>query len=107
MRPVGAAMWRPSQSEIHELEAATPVALGRAIDAGQIPEDVDLKGYVRQYRGDRRQKRKLIRIDYYCESAKDLAAKHAAVSGGGSCFVHASYDPESGQFLRWWSGSLR
>lgn len=74
---------------------------------GQVPENVDVTDYVRQYSGTLVEGEHYIRVIFICPAKASLAREFFRVSGGALCFVRATYDVGLGRLVGWRVGSKR
>ena len=91
----------PTAGDIDALEALTTESLAAAHAAGEVPREVDLSTYVRQYKGYRHDGGRFIEVEFICEGSKMLARKHVKVAAGYTCFVHALYRVDENTLGRW------
>lgn len=91
----------PDPAAIAALEAELPAAAAAARARGDLGTTVDLGEYVRQYAGHDKDGVMQIDIMFICPASKHLANQDIFITGGGDCFVHATYDTATHQLRNW------
>ncbi len=93
--------WEPSAEQIAAMEAVMATTAADGMARAKLPDTIDLRTYVRQYRGFHRNGLDFIEVRFYCEQSRHLARGPIQIKGGGSCYLHTTFDMQARRFLDW------
>lgn len=95
--------WAPTVEEVRTLEKQLATYLPQqqhAFDGSKIPIEERLPTYKRQYWGILKNEKRVIFVNFFCNSLHyDWTYQEVVVDDGGDCYFQIRYDVETGTFF--------